>query len=438
MADTPAQGQDDTLAEQLLVQLMTVCEAGFSLDQSVIRVDEGSRQQDSLVRAAGEGSARNLAMTGVLAGRSHDLSALARTAKEAGERGRAHVDGVFAHLGTLFDQVTYSARFMERLAAEAERMRQLMKQIEDIAGLLKILGINASIEAARAGPAGRGFSVVAREVQNLAGRAQESAGAADDIIRELGRQIHDVDASLAQAGSSVQENRTLGEGLLAELGTITRLNQSLEDQTVSLGQSIDEQSAFARDMDQTALDLGRINAGIQADVKLLARTSHNLNGVVEQVLAMIGSRRLRFHERCAEAMRGLASRVAASGVQGAGLKACLEAQFAQYPGFGLLYVMDARGIQLHDNAVNPCHPDQDKGGQGVNRSQRPYFTGTKALGSRNSGPGGTWPVYISGVYVSSANRQLCLTAGIQLDDGRVLAADMGVRDFVEAEPGCRD
>jgi len=420
--------QENNFVEKILEELTQVSSVRLELDQRMKKIQASEAEQKTHIFKVQQKAEKNLEVSLQSAQRSQELSEDARQAKESASRGQNQVHLFFDHLGLLFAQVESSAQFMTRLAQEADRMKNLMESLTDIAELLKVLGINASIEAARAGQAGRGFAVVAKEVQELAGRAQVAASEASGIIGGLGSQIHEVDGNLHSAGLSVQENQNLGNALLKELDTITGINTNLEDQTLMLAQSIQGQSNFASEMNSLLSGLNTAAEGVQATVGESLEQGNTLKEVVNQVLALCSSKQVRFHEQAAKDIVKLARDLEA--LQGQEMLAKMTQAFTKYPHFSLLYVMDQKGIQLYNNVVNPKYARNfDSGGKNMDRSDRPYFTGVpkNTQESNEESP----KVYISDLYISKANNELCLTASLRLADGRVLAGDMTLQDFLK-------
>ncbi len=112
------------------------------------------------------------------------------------------------------------------LAQAAQKIGDVVKLIQDVAGQTNLLALNATIEAARAGEAGRGFAVVASEVKSLAvqtakateeigaqiAAVQASTGAAVEAIRRIGDRMHEINRFTAAVAASVQEqNAATGE-----------------------------------------------------------------------------------------------------------------------------------------------------------------------------------------------------------------------------------
>ncbi len=404
--------------ESILRQLVTVSNSSFTLEHSVGKMEAAVRHQEQRIREADEEAARNIEAITNLSKRSGALSKSARDAWTASQRGKSLVARFYEQLRGLFDRVEESARFLAALRGQAEEMASLVRGIEEIAELLKILGINAAIEAARAGSAGKGFSVVAKEVQGLAGRAAGAAADVGTIIAGVVAQIRGVDDKLGEAHGLVAGGQQSGEALLSELTTIEGRNRILEAGTIELAGEIEGQSAFASSMGMVVDDIVEESGTIAEELKETERRTKDLYHAIEETLKVIGSSRLHYHAVCD---RKLAAIAQAAAMRAEPWKDFLARQLELHPEFSLLYVMGPDGRQLHDNVVNPRYRGFiDEGGAQVDRSGKPYFCEAREPSDS----------YLSEIYLSTASRQLCVTVSKSLPGGEVIAGDLSLNDFV--------
>lgn len=124
-------------------------------------------------------------------------------------------------------------RAMDGIRDNAREITKIAKAIEDIASQTNILAINASVEAARAGLAGKGFSVVANEVKRLAAKSAQAAKAASAMVANTHAIIQNGVALTADTAGSLQSISTVSK----EIGAITRrLSTAVEEQKSALSQ----------------------------------------------------------------------------------------------------------------------------------------------------------------------------------------------------------
>lgn len=110
---------------------------------------------------------------------------------------------------------------------EVEKTGSVLKHIKDVSDQTRILGFNASIEAARSGAAGAGFSVIAQEVRRLADDSQKHSNDISDVLADLEKSISIVNLNVSKIFSSIDENAKTADMLAADM-------EGLEQETKSL------------------------------------------------------------------------------------------------------------------------------------------------------------------------------------------------------------
>ncbi|KNX77561.1 chemotaxis protein [Pseudomonas sp. 250J] len=203
--------------------------------------------------------------------------------------GRDQVNQALASIQHLVDDVTGTAEEIEQLASSANEITRVLDVIGSIAGQTNLLALNAAIEAARAGEAGRGFAVVADEVRALAHRTQQSTAEIEQMIGgiQVGteRAVSAMHSSQGRASGTLEVAQSAGQALELIARTIASINQrnlviaSASEQQAQVAREVDRNLMNIRDLSmQTTTGANQTSASAQD----LSHLALELNGLVAQ------------------------------------------------------------------------------------------------------------------------------------------------------------
>jgi len=244
---------------------------------------EGARRQaERVAETAAAMSQMTQSVFEVAKNASHAADA-AGQARQMAQAGAQVVDKVVAGIGLAERQALGLKEEMTALGQQAEGIGRVMDVISDIADQTNLLALNAAIEAARAGEAGRGFAVVADEVRKLAEKtmhATKEVGQAIDAIQSGARSNVD---RVQTAVATIQQATSLATTSGETLSEIVRLVDSATDQVRSIAAASQQQSAASEQINRSIEEVNRISAQTSESMR---HSADAVTGLNDQALAL--------------------------------------------------------------------------------------------------------------------------------------------------------
>jgi methyl-accepting chemotaxis protein len=225
-----------------------------------------AEQLKDVVRRTTENVARQRAETGNVSSSTDTLAAAitevassaiqaaeaARSADQQTVNGKAVIDSTLTGIRQMAESVIGATQVIERLAEDSNHISGILSTIKGIADQTNLLALNAAIEAARAGEAGRGFAVVADEVRKLAQQSQEATDRINKIIVTL-------KSNAQEAVVVMQTSRGLAE---SSLGQAALTNDSLQAIASSVNYILQSNEKNAANAEEQAAETEEIKAAI--------------------------------------------------------------------------------------------------------------------------------------------------------------------------------
>ncbi|VVP07970.1 Methyl-accepting chemotaxis protein CtpH [Pseudomonas fluorescens] len=212
-----------------------------------------------------------------------DAARAADDADQSAQQGEKVMQSTIHSITQMRGEIANTATVIRRLEADSGRIGKVLEVIRGIAEQTNLLALNAAIEAARAGEAGRGFAVVADEVRNLAQRTAESIIEINQIIQSVQTGAVDaaqaIDSGQTRSDESVEQVTQAG----AMLERITHAVEAIRDMNRQIATAAEEQTSVAEDISRNLTEITSIASTNLDNVQRTESASQNLHGLSGQL-----------------------------------------------------------------------------------------------------------------------------------------------------------
>ncbi|GGU77187.1 methyl-accepting chemotaxis protein [Pseudomonas laurentiana] len=219
---------------------------------------------------------------------AEQASAAAGNADHQAQLGDQVVAEAVAQIEQLADQVNRSIQAMGQLAQESERIGSILDVIKSVSEQTNLLALNAAIEAARAGEAGRGFAVVADEVRGLAQRTQQSTEEIEELIANLHNGTAQVVELLDSSRNLTQDSVALSRKAGAALTQIAHSISNIQGMNQQIATASEEQSAVAEEINRNVINVRDVAEETASASTLITQSSTELQKLGNQLTTMVG------------------------------------------------------------------------------------------------------------------------------------------------------
>uniref|UniRef100_UPI00384B2CCD methyl-accepting chemotaxis protein n=1 Tax=Pseudomonas capsici TaxID=2810614 RepID=UPI00384B2CCD len=218
---------------------------------------------------------------------AEQASQAASSADREARDGDRVVGEAIAQIERLASEVGRSAEAMTELEQESDKIGKVMDVIKAVAEQTNLLALNAAIEAARAGEAGRGFAVVADEVRGLAQRTQQSTEEIENLVAGLQNGTRQVSSIMLNSRELTANSVTLSRKAGASLGNITQTVSNIQAMNQQIAAAAEQQNAVAEEITRSIINVRDVSEQTAAASEETAASSVELARLGIQLQTMV-------------------------------------------------------------------------------------------------------------------------------------------------------
>ncbi|QXI30617.1 methyl-accepting chemotaxis protein [Pseudomonas vanderleydeniana] len=216
-----------------------------------------------------------------------ETSSESRSSSSAVREGQAQLDETMADISVLADQVEQASLRAQALANETQGISKVLEVIRSVAAQTNLLALNAAIEAARAGEAGRGFAVVADEVRGLAHRTDASTREIEQMMEGIHQGTDQTVQALAESATQAGHTRQRAQVAKDVLGSISSSVAGIDQRNLVIATAAEQQAQVAREVDRNLVRIRDLSMQTASGAAQTSSASQELGRLAVELDGML-------------------------------------------------------------------------------------------------------------------------------------------------------
>jgi twitching motility protein PilJ len=271
----------------LVGRVTKTAEAVTSASNQAQSISDGllaaSQQQSREIQETGQAVLEMAVQITDVSRSANESAEVARQSVTAAEEGAKAVEDAIRGMNEIREHIQETSKRIKRLGESSQEIGEITELISDITEQTNVLALNAAIQAASAGEAGRGFSVVAEEVQRLAERSGEATKQIGALVRTIQTDTHDAVAAMEKSTQGVVEGAKLSDAAGAALAEIRRVSNRLADLIQGISSATEQQATSANGVAKNIQNILTVTEQTQEGTQQTAESIRELAKLAEEL-----------------------------------------------------------------------------------------------------------------------------------------------------------
>ena len=225
-----------------------VAQTTSEVDSTSTELLAASNEQLHEIRETGKSVVDMAGRINEVSQQAQESARVARQSLQAAETGLTAVQNAIGGMNAIRDQIQETSKRIKRLGESSQEIGEITELISDITEQTNVLALNAAIQAASAGEAGRGFSVVAEEVQRLAERSADATRQISALVKAIQTDTQDAIGAMERSTLGVVEGAKLSDNAGTALSEIDRVSRRVADLIEQISNSASREAGLANEV----------------------------------------------------------------------------------------------------------------------------------------------------------------------------------------------
>ncbi|MDC8784185.1 methyl-accepting chemotaxis protein [Roseateles koreensis] len=275
------------LVSQVQTTAARVTDTTGQVDQTSTDLLAASKEQLHEIRSTGEAVLHMAGRINQVSAQAQATAKVARASREAAESGLQAMQNNISGMNSIRDHIQETSKRIKRLGESSQEIGEITELISDITEQTNVLALNAAIQAASAGEAGRGFSVVAEEVQRLAERSGDATRRIAALVKTIQTDTHDAVAAMERSTLGVVQGTRLSDAAGRALEEIDSVSRQLDGLIAQISSQALSEARSANEVAENIQHIFAVTEQTSEGTRSTAQMVHELSRSAEALKASV-------------------------------------------------------------------------------------------------------------------------------------------------------